>query len=161
MPGQRSPLPGQGACLGSRLEQEHEGWAQSCSPTVERGGGIPQHRAPWLGWPWWGSSSAGTAVGGSSIELRQELSGDGARKDVTSQAHVKVAIYKQVIARVTTQLSLRQRRILLFISPPFARCSNARPCPQAEQQRCCLPASTTVLRYLAWLRSEAAAFFPW
>lgn len=41
----------------------------------------------------------------------EELSGDGARKDVTSQAHVKVAIYKQVIARVTTQLSLRQRRI--------------------------------------------------
>lgn len=60
-----------------------------------------------------------------------ELSGDGARKDVTSQAHVKVAIYKQVIARVTTQLSLRQHRILLFISPPFACCSKARSCQRA------------------------------
>lgn len=72
----------------------------------------------------------------------QELSGDGARKDVTSQAHVKVAIYKQVIARVTTQLSLRQRRVLLFISSPFARCSDVSPCPQTEPWCCGLPAST-------------------
>lgn len=78
-------------------------------------------------------------VGGSSAEPHRELSGDGARKDVTSQAHVKVAIYKQVIARVTTQLSLRQRRILLFISPPPACCSNARLCP--SRAAVLLPAS--------------------
>lgn len=127
----------------------HQGWVQSCGPVAEQGGGIPQHCVSWLGWPWWGGRSAGTVAGGSSAEPHQELSRDGARKDVTSQAHVKVAIYKQVIARVTTQLSLRQRRILLFISPLFACCSNACPCPQAEQRCRCLPASTTLLWYLA------------
>lgn len=118
------------------------------TPTVEWGG-----RTPMLGSPG-GSWSISTVLGGSSTAPHRQLSRDGACKDVTSQAHVKVAIYKQVIARVTTQLSPRQRRILLFISPPFARCSIACPCPQAEQQSCCLQRAPVC-------RGALGCCFPW
>ncbi|KAK2537917.1 hypothetical protein Q9966_005693 [Columba livia] len=61
------------------------------TPTVEWGG-----RTPMLGSPG-GSWSISTVLGGSSTALHRQLSRDGACKDVTSQAHVKVAIYKQVV----------------------------------------------------------------
>lgn len=136
------------ACPGSGLEMLPMAEQGSETPTVEWGG-----RTPVLGSPG-GSWSISTVLGGSSTAPHRQLSRDGACKDVTSQAHVKVAIYKQVIARVTTQLSPRQRRILLFISPPFARCSIACPCPQAEQQSCCLQRAPVC-------RGALGCCFPW
>lgn len=67
--------------------------------------------------------------------------GDGVRKDATSQVHVKVAIYKQVIVRVSVQPAVTQCRIL-FVSSPFAHCKKVSPCSQTEPRCCCLPAST-------------------
>jgi len=93
--------PWAGPCLGSALR----GVGAELLPAAGRSCG-PQRPA-----------SRRNAVGGSCAKPHRELCGDRARKDVTSQARVKVAIYKQVIARVAAQLSLRQRRILLFISP--------------------------------------------
>lgn len=71
-------------------------------------------------------------------QLRQpwrELSGGGARKDVTSRARVKVAIYKRVIAGVTAQLSPWQRGVSLFISPARRLLRASLPPGRAASQR--------------------------
>lgn len=52
---------------------------------------------------------------GCSAEVHQEISGDGARKDVRSGARVKVAIYKRVIAGVATQLSRAAQVVVIYI----------------------------------------------
>lgn len=134
-------------CLNHAVDSGSMYLARGCSQSelganlaATRAGEVGTKPCPAAGWG--GrihSTMAGVALvgqwerrphGGGNSSSRAGSSPETARKDVTSQAHVKVAIYKQVIAGVPTQLSPRQRRDC-YLYPTTRSCAAHHSPPRA------------------------------